>query len=203
VLTIALLERHMAVVQLLLNKDAAVSADTLLYAARAADAQGVLLVVAALGPAADTRMLRLACKAAFASHAVAVNADAAVRRLENVAVLLKQLCLVDPAAVEGVVSGLQQPEVAAAACVARWLAETRSIVEQQQQQLDEQQRTVVAERLAAQQLVVAAAGTQRRAAAEQQALEQRVDDVAGAEQRSGSGPGVAAWEGLLLPVLQR
>jgi hypothetical protein len=92
--------------------------------------------------------------------------------MENLAVLLKQLCLVDPAAVEGVVSGLQQPSVAAAACVARWLAETRSI-------LDQQQRSITAERLAVQHLVVAAAGAQRRAAADRQALEQCDDDVAG------------------------
>jgi ankyrin repeat protein len=174
-LTLALMKRHTAVVQLLLNKRARVSEDTLLYAAARAAPEDVLLVVAALGPAADAAMLSNASKAAAVASC-----------MENAAVLLK-LCLVDPAAVKGVMSGLQQPARAAAACVARWLAETRSLAKQQQR-LDQQQRSIAAERLAVQQLVVAAAGTQQRVAAERKALEQRANDVASVhvEQLSGS-----------------
>jgi hypothetical protein len=137
---------HLAVVQLLLNKGAAVSADTLLYAAEQSDSEGVLLLVGALGPAADASVLSDACRsAAAASH------------MENTAVLLKQLCMVDLEAKKLVVSGLSQPQDAAAACVAVWIAETRDATEQQQR-LQQQQRQVAAERLAVQQLVVATAG---------------------------------------------
>jgi hypothetical protein len=179
-LAYALRGRHTAVVQLLLNKGAAVSAGTLLFAAESAAPEGVLLVVADLGPAADSGVLGNACKAAAVAGCT-----------ENAAVLLKQLCMVfDPAAVEGVMSDLQQPAAAAAACVARWLAETRSMVEQQQR-LDHQQRSIAAERLAVQQLVVAAAGTQRRVAAERQ-VEQRANDLASASVEQCSGGGDAA-----------
>jgi ankyrin repeat protein len=182
-LTYALNKRHTPLVQLLLlNKGAAVSADILRYAAEHGAPEGVLLVVAALGPAADAAMLSNASKLAAVAGCT-----------ENAAVLLKQLCLVDPAAVEGVVRNLPQLAGVAAACVARWLAETRSMVEQQQR-LDEQQRSIAAERLAVQQLLVAVAGTQQRVAAERQALEQRSSllqhgDPAGAcvDQFSGDG----------------
>jgi hypothetical protein len=154
-------------------------------------------------------MLRDTCEVAAATHAVAAEADDAARMMENLAVLLKQLCLVDAAAVEGVMSDLQQPAGAAAACVARWLAETRSMVEQQQR-LDQQQRSIAAERLAVQQLVVAAAGTQRRVAAERLASEQRAGDVSSVRVEQFSyGVGAASLVmagmllGLLLPIMLR
>jgi ankyrin repeat protein len=159
-LTAALYRHRPAVVQLLLSKGAAVSADTLRYAAEQSDAKGVLLVVGALGPAADASVLSDACRSA-----------AAASRMENVAVLLKQLCLVDDEAMKLVVTDLPQPQDAAAACVAMWLADTKSVTEQKQR-LDQQQREVAAERLAVQQMVVATAGMQRQVAAERQSLTQ-------------------------------
>jgi hypothetical protein len=89
------------------------------------------------------------------------------------AVLLKQLCLVDPAALRLADCGLSQPQDAAAACVARWLAETKSTAEQQQL-LHQQQLQVLAERLAVQQLVLASARMQQQVATEQQAVQQLV-----------------------------
>jgi hypothetical protein len=198
-LTAALSQRHSAVVQLLLNKGAAVSADTLRQTARQSDSEGVQLVVAALGPAADATVLSDACRSA-----------AAVGRVQTLAVLLKQLGLVDRAAVKLVVRGLRQPEVAAAACIAEWVAETKSITEQQQR-LDQQQRQVAAERLAVQQLVVATAGMQRQVATERQALRQPVDVEASVPEarRRGSWARARKWQwhamtkaaGLLLLVL--
>jgi hypothetical protein len=134
----------------------------------------LLLMVAALGPAADASVLSDACRAA-----------AAASRSENVAVLLKQLCLVDPAAVRLVVSDLSNLQDAAAACVAGWLAETKSVAEQQQR-LNEQQRQVAAERLAVQQLVIAAAGMQQQAAAERQAAQELVAAAAGMQQQAAA-----------------
>jgi hypothetical protein len=161
----ALSKQHSAVVQLLLNKGARTSKVTLLFAADHSDSEGVRLVVAALGPAADASVLNDACRSA-----------AAASRMENAAVLLKQLCLVDPEAVEGVTSDLQQPTRAAAACVARWLAETKSVAEQQQRQ-------VAAERLAVEQLLVATAGMQRQVVTERQAVQQLVVAAAGMQQQ--------------------
>jgi hypothetical protein len=170
-LTAALTKQHTSVVQLLLNEGAAVSADTLLCAAEQSDSEGVLLVVAALGPAADASVLSNACRSA-----------AAASRMDNVAVLLKQLCLVDPEARRLVVRDLSQPHGAVAACVARLVAETKSVTEQQQR-LDQQQRQVAAERLAVQQLVLAAAGMQRQVAAERQAVQQLVVAAAGMQRQ--------------------
>jgi ankyrin repeat protein len=80
-LTAALSGQHSAVVQLLLNKGARVSADTLRCTAEEFVPEDVLLVVAALGPAADASVLSNACRSAAAASRM------------DVAVLLKQLCL--------------------------------------------------------------------------------------------------------------
>jgi hypothetical protein len=111
---------------------------------------------------ADASVLSDACRSA-----------AAASRIDNVALLLKQLGLVDPAAMQRVVRRLRQPHDAAEACIARWIAETKSM-DDQQQRLDAQQRQAVAQWLAAQQLVVAVAGMQLQVAAERQAVQQLV-----------------------------
>jgi ankyrin repeat protein len=174
-LTLALGHRQTAVVQLLLNQGAAVSADTLLLAARhAATPEGVLLVMGALDPAADASVLSNACRSA-----------AAASRMENVVVLLKQLCLVDRAAMRLVVRDLPQPRDAAAACVDRLVAETKNVTEQQQR-LGQQQREVTAQRLAAQQLLLAIAGTQQQIAAERQAAQQLLVATAGMQRQAAT-----------------
>jgi hypothetical protein len=173
-LTLALVERHTAVVQLLLNQGAVVSADTLLLAAGRATPEGLLLVLGALGPAADASVLTSACRSA-----------AAAKCMENAVVLLKQLCLIDPAAVRLVVGDLPQLHEAGAACVARLVADTKNVTEEQQR-LDQQQREVTAQRLAMQQLAFAAAGAQRQAAAERQAAQQLSVAAAGMQQQAAT-----------------
>jgi hypothetical protein len=173
-LTLALEKRQTAVVQLLLNQGAAVSAVTLLYAAEHATPEGVLLVLGALDPAADASVLCNACRSAAAASC-----------MENAVVLLKQLCLVDPAAVKLVVSGLPQLQDVAAACVARLVAETKNVTEQQQR-LDQQRRQVAAERLAAQQLLFATAGMQQQIAAERPAAQQLLVAAAGMQRQAAA-----------------
>jgi hypothetical protein len=69
-LTAALSQNQSAVAQLLLNKGAAVSAETLQYAAEQSDVdQGVLLVVTAPGPAADASAFSNLCRSAAAASA--------------------------------------------------------------------------------------------------------------------------------------
>jgi hypothetical protein len=196
--TMALAEHHLAMVQLLLNKGARVSADELGVAARLSVPEGVL-VVAALGPAADASVLSDACRSA-----------AAASRMNNVAVLLKQLYSIDPAVMLLVVMGLSQFQEAhcTAACVNRWLAETKSVTEQQQR-LDQQQRQVAAERLAAQQLLIAVVGMQWQVATERQALRQHPDGKASMPEAQGWGSWAREWQshvmttaaGLMLLVL--
>jgi hypothetical protein len=111
-------------------------------------------------------------------------------RQEVAAVLLKQLCFIDPAAVEGAVQELQQPEAAAAACGSSWLAETMCLAKERQQ-LDQQRRSLAAERAALQQLCVAVAGMARSVAGERQAMQQLAIDVA-KMQRSMPAGGVKA-----------
>jgi hypothetical protein len=183
-LTTALSKQYSEVVRLLLNNGAAVSVGILEFAAQQAVPEDVLLVVAALGPAADADVLSNACESA-----------AQASRMENVAVLLKQLCSVDPAAMQRVFEGLWHTQDVAAACVTRWLVEAKSVTEQQQQQLNQQQRQFAAEPLAVQQLVVAAAGMHRQAPTERQMCGQHADVEASVPEarRRGSWARARQW----------